>query len=327
MQWVREYQNQPATNGLYKKALIITVAGNILLAVSKGLAAYYSNSSAIYADAANSVSDVIYSLMMVVGIWFALQPPDLSHPQGHSRFEPLVGLLVTFSMFFAGYAAARESITRFMEGGLAIAPGLPTLVLLFSSLIKLGMFYMIRNIARNLQSPTLDTAAKDNLSDVLTSLAAFVGAFGSSFIHPLADPIAGFSVALWIFRAAFKAAKENLGFLTGAGASEELRHEIVEVAEKIPGVVKVHHMMTEYVGPRLVVDMHINVDGDISLNEAHHISDRVTESILTIPEVDRAYIHLEPEDWVDPPQPELSPVPSTVESSTPPDEAAQHNDN
>jgi len=50
-----------------------------------------------------------------------------------------------------------------------------------------------------------------------------------------------------------------------------LRHEIVEVAEKIPGVVKVHHMMTEYVGPRLVVDMHINVDGNISLNEAHHI--------------------------------------------------------
>ena len=66
------------------------------------MVAYISGSVALYADAANSVSDVVYSLFMVVGLWMAQRPPDLSHPQGHSRFEPIIGLLVTASMAFRG---------------------------------------------------------------------------------------------------------------------------------------------------------------------------------------------------------------------------------
>src|SRR5574338_1609707 len=103
-------------------------------------------------------------------------------------------------------------------------------------------------------------------------MAAFVGALGSSYIHPLLDPIGGIAVALWIFRQAFLAGRENLGFLLGAGASPELRQKLVDVASSVPGVQRVHHTMTEYVGPRLVVDLHINVDGQMTLDEAHSIS-------------------------------------------------------
>ena len=105
MRWVRDYRPQLNDIRLFKIALIITIAGNVLLAVLKGLAAYFSGSVALYADAANSISDVLYSIMMVIGLWMALRPPDIGHPQGHSRFEPLVGLMVSFSMAFAGYEA------------------------------------------------------------------------------------------------------------------------------------------------------------------------------------------------------------------------------
>jgi len=297
MRWVRDYSPQPEISSLYRQALAITVTGNVALAGIKGLVAYLSGSVALYADAANSVADVIYSLLMVFGLWAAQRPPDLSHPQGHSRFEPLVGLMVTGSMAFAGYEAARAAIERFMAGGAAIEPGLPTLVLLLSALVKAGMFVVISRIARKLHSPTLATTARDNISDVFASLAAFVGALGSSLIHPLADPLAGGVVALWIFRAAFTAAKENLGFLTGAGASPELRQQVADVAAQVPGVLRVHHTMTEYVGPRLVVDLHINVDGKMSLNEAHAISDKVIQRLEEIPQVDRAYVHVEPEGY------------------------------
>ncbi|HEX9019471.1 MAG TPA: cation diffusion facilitator family transporter [Anaerolineaceae bacterium] len=297
MRWVRDYTPQPVTAQLYRQALIVTIAGNIILAVSKGLVAYITKSVAVYADAANSTSDVIYSLLMVLGLWVAQRPPDLSHPQGHSRFEPLVGLMVTISMSFAGYEAARAAIERFMQGGLSVEPGLPTIVLLFSSVMKLGMFFFIRGIARKLASPTLATTAKDNLSDVLTSMAAFLGAFGSKYIAPITDPIGGMLVALWIFRAAFLAGRENLGFLVGAGASAELRERVVAVVAAVPGVQRVHHMMTEYVGPRLVVDLHVNVDGKMTLNEAHAISDEVISRLEALPEIDRAYVHIEPEGY------------------------------
>jgi cation diffusion facilitator family transporter len=280
--------------------MIITLGGNLVLALAKGFVAWVSGSAAVYSDAANSVSDVIYSLLMVLGLWVATRPPDLSHPQGHERFEPLVGLAVSIAMAFAGYEAARNALERYREASLApITLDLPTLVLLASAAIKGGMFVWIRRIGAQLHSPTLTTSARDNLSDVLTSIAAFLGVLGSNLIHPLADPIAGFVVAAWIFRQVYIAARENLGFLTGKGVSEEELKTLASAAAEVPGVIKVHHIITDYVGPRLMVDLHINVDGNITVHQAHEISDNVTRTLESMPQVDRAYVHIEPHDWVD----------------------------
>ncbi len=294
MQWIRDYAPDPERRSLYRRALVITLVGNVVLATGKSTVAYLSDSVALYADAANSVSDVLYSLLMVLGLWVAQQPPDLSHPQGHSRFEPLVGLAVCFAMTFAGYEAAKTAVVRFVEGGLAVEPGLPTLVLLASAGIKAWMYFSMRRIAEVLSSPTLQVTARDNLSDVLTSIAAFIGAFGSAYLHPLLDPVAGMAVALWIFRAAFEAGKENLGYLTGAGAPSDLRRQIAEVAGEVSGVQRVHQVIAEYVGPQLVADLHINVAGDLLLVDAHAIADQVQGVVEALPEVDRAYVHLEP---------------------------------
>jgi cation diffusion facilitator family transporter len=299
MRWVRDYTPQPEKKRLYSQALWITILGNVLLAISKGIVAHFSGSVAVYADAANSVSDVIYSFLMVLGLWAAQQPPDLSHPQGHSRFEPLVGLLVTISMTLAGYEAARASLARFLQGGKVVEPGLLSVVLLVAAAVKAWMYFTTRRIGRTLNSPTLMTTAQDNLSDMLASVAAVAGGLASSYFNPILDPIAGFLVAAWIFRAAFRAGRENLYFLTGGGANEELRHRIVAITQEVPGVVGVHHLMTEYVGPRLVIDMHVNVDGKTPLTQSHAISDEVIARLQALPEVDRAYVHIEPENWVD----------------------------
>lgn len=218
-------------------------------------------------------------------------------PAGTQPVEPLIGLVVTASMAFAAFTAARVSIERFMAGGMAVDPGLPTLVLLMSALIKVGMYLRIRWIAVELSSPTLMTTARDNLSDVYTSVAAFIGAFGSMYINPLMDPIAGIVVALWIFRMVFFAGRENLGFLTGRGADEDLRSRLVLIASAVEGVQQVHHLMSEYTGPRLVVDLHINVRGDMTLFQAHDIADEVITRLEELPEVDRAYVHIEPEGY------------------------------
>jgi cation diffusion facilitator family transporter len=297
MRWTREIIPQPDQGRLYRQAMALTLGGNVFLAVVKGITASITGSVSIYADAANSASDVVYSLLLVFGLWMAQRPPDLSHPQGHSRFEPLVGMAVTASMAFAGFEAARAAVERFLSGGLAVEPGLPTLVLVVSALAKAGMFLRIRWIAQKLSSPTFVTTAQDNLSDVLTSSAAFLGALGSSLIHPLSDAIGGILVALWIFRAVIRSARENLGFLTGAGANEDVRTRLMNAIETVPGVMRVHHMMSEYTGPRLVVDVHINVDGEMTLNQAHAIADAVIARLEEQPEVDRAYVHIEPEGY------------------------------
>jgi cation diffusion facilitator family transporter len=294
MQWVRDYVPDEGSRRLYTRALVITLVGNVLLAASKGAVAYVSGSVAIYADAANSISDVLYSVLMAMGLWVAQRPPDISHPQGHRRFEPLVGLAVAASMTFAGYEASRATLERFLGGGMAVAPGLPSLVLLGSAAIKAVMYVAILRIARAVDSPTLGVAAKDNLSDVLTSVAAFAGVVGSSYVNRLLDPVAGFLVSAWIFRAAWGAWHENIAYLTGGGASPELLEQITQAAAQVPGVLDVHQVIAEYVGPQLVADVHVNVDGRTPLAHSHAIADVVSQRIEALPEVDRAYVHLEP---------------------------------
>jgi len=294
MRWIRESEPDSHISRQFRLAMIITLAGNVLLAGIKLAAYFLSDSTAIYADAINSISDVLYSIMLIVGFIYSLRPPDMGHPQGHSRFEPFLALFVTLSMMVAGFEALRVSVVRYLEGGAIIDTGIPLLVLVFSVALKGFMFLMIKNISRDISSPGLNATAIDNLTDVLTSLAVILGVLGSNIISPLLDPIAGIAVALWIFRAVWKTAKENLGYLTGAGADENLRQQILDSVKDIKGVQNVHHIIADYAGPKLLVEMHVNVDGSIPLAKAHEICDQVTTAIEELPQVDRAYVHVEP---------------------------------
>jgi len=294
MQWTRNYRPNPERDRAYKIALIVTMIGNLILVIGKVTATYLTKSAALYSDAANSITDLIYSIAMVIGLWMVIQPPDLSHPQGHARFEPVVGMVLAVMMTVAGFEALRNSIERFISGAQAIQFDLPTIVLLISAAIKTGMYFIIKKLATQTDSPSLRASAKDNLSDILTTMAALIGILGSGLILPYFDPIAGVLVSLWIFKNAFQAGKENLSYLTGAGASEEVREKIIQTARNVSGVKNVHHMMSDYVGPKLLVDMHINLPNQASLEEVHAVEDAVIEALEALPEVDRAYVHVEP---------------------------------
>ena len=111
---VRHEHPDPRRRRLYDRAILIAIVGNALLAVAKGVSAWISGSTAVLSDAMNSLSDILYSALMAAGLRIAQQPADESHPQGHSRFEPVVGLLVALAMAAAGlipWTCRREPIT------------------------------------------------------------------------------------------------------------------------------------------------------------------------------------------------------------------------
>ncbi|MFW6136063.1 MAG: cation diffusion facilitator family transporter [Chloroflexota bacterium] len=279
---------------LYRRAILITVAGNVLLAAVKGAVAWVSGSSAVLSDAANSLSDTLYSVFLALGLHVARQPADEGHPQGHSRFEPLVSLVIAAVMGVAGYFAIREGIQRFLTGGAAIPLGWPLAALLGSALVKVGMYRLVLEAGQQAESPAIRATARDNLADVLASAAALLGVLGSNFVHPLLDSLAGVVVALWILRAMWEIAHENLGYLTGRGASPEVTAEIVEAASSVPGVLNVHQVIADHVGPEVRVDIHIDVDGGITLREAHAIGEQVEARVEALPSVGLAFVHVEP---------------------------------
>ena len=291
---VRFHTIDPLRLTLYRRVFLIAIVGNGLLAVSKGVVAYLSGSNAVLADAANSFSDVLYTLFLVVGLWLSQKPADPSHPQGHARFEPLVSLVIAATMALTGYEVMRHSFMAVLGQPQAIDPGWPTVVLVGSGVIKAGMFWLVRDIARMVRSPAIEATARDNLSDVLTSIAAMVGVLGSNYVSPLLDPLAGVLVSAWIFRAAYAVLSENLGYLTGRAAPPEVIEQIIRKAKEVEGVEDVHQVIADYVGPQLRVDMHLDVNGELPFHRVHEISDAVTANIESLDQVDLVYIHVEP---------------------------------
>jgi cation diffusion facilitator family transporter len=205
-------------------------------------------------------------------------------------------LLISIAMAGAGLTAIREGVRRFLAGAVAIAPGWPTVVLLFSASVKVVMYVLVKDIGQEADSPAIRATARDNLADVLTSVAALLGVLGSRFVHPLLDPVAGVLVALWIFRAMGGILRENLGYLTGRGAPPQVTADIVEAVSSVPGVLDVHQVIADHVGPNLRVDMHIDVDGEMTLREAHAIADQVEAKVEALSTVGRAFVHVEPKD-------------------------------
>lgn len=292
MRTTRLYTHDANKAALYRKALTITFLGNLLLAASKMAVALTGKSAAILADGLNSSSDVIYSVMMIFGFWMAQQPPDQSHPQGHGRFEPLISLMITLAMAYAAYEAVAQSVSH-LSHPQPINP-VQSLVLVFSALIKVGMYYLIKRIAEQTSNTTLKATAVDNLSDVIGTAGALIGTLGSYYINPLADPIAGVLVGIIIARNVFVVGRENIQYLLGGGAEEGTLKQIEDLVLSVPGVQELHVLYAEYTGPKLVVEMHVNCDASLPLSRTHEIETEIIEKVKTIDEVDRVYVHIEP---------------------------------
>lgn len=296
MKRVRSEATDTHRRRLYQRAIVIAIGGNALLAVAKGLLAWFSGSSAVFSDAANSLSDTLYSLLMGGGLYLAQRPPDESHPQGHGRFEPLVSLFIAAAMGAAGVTAVWQSIDRFSSREVIVGSAWSTVVLLGSMGVKVGMYLQVRRIGQEAESPAIRASARDNLADILTSAAALTGVWGARWISPLLDPIAGLIVGLWIFRSLWEIVRENLGYLTGRAASSEMVDRIAEAAFEVNGVEGVHRVIAEYVGPQVRVDMHVNVDGEMPLEDAHEIGEAVRARVERQPGIDMVFVHIEPTD-------------------------------
>jgi cation diffusion facilitator family transporter len=292
---VRPSQVDPDHVRLYQRAIWIAVLGNSTLAAVKGAAAWLSGSTALLATAVDSATDLVYTLFMAWGLWRSQQPADESHPQGHARIEPIVSAVIALMMGLAGLEVVRRAIEGMRGEPPAFAWGWPAAVLIGSALVKVIMYVSVRRLGQRAHSPAIMASAKDNLADVISAGTALAGVLAAHWIHPLADPLAGLVVSLWIFRNAAAILVENLGYLTGRAAEPALVERIHAAARPVEGVQGVNRVIADYVGPQVRAELHVEVDGDISFRDAHGISDAVRDAVEALDEVDLAFVHLEPE--------------------------------
>jgi cation diffusion facilitator family transporter len=169
-------------------------------------------------------------------------------------------------------------------------------VLAGAALAKYLLYRYCLAVGREHRSPAVVATAVDNRNDILTASAAIVGVAGAAAGYPLLDPVAAIVVGLGILYTGVEVVRDNLDYLVGAAPPDDLRAEIVRRALVHPEVEGAHDVIAHYVGPEIDVSLHIEVEGDRTLREAHDIETEVIQSIRDLPAVDDVFVHVDPKE-------------------------------
>jgi cation diffusion facilitator family transporter len=285
----------------YQQGLRISLVGmfvNAGLGVIKLLGGLLGNSTALVADAIESLTDLLSSLVVLSGLQIARQPPDEDHPYGHGRAESLAALVVAVMLFGAGFGVAVEAISGIFDPG-----GLPAAftlwVLIGVILVKETMFQLARRTARATGSSLVLTDAWHHRSDALTSVAAAVGigiALWGGEPYAAADDWAALVAAGVILFNAARILRPPLHELMDR-EQPEIVAEVRRVAADVPGVAGVEKTFARKSGLRYLVDMHIEVNREMPVWQAHGVGHDVKEAIRrAMPTVQDVLVHVEPHE-------------------------------
>ena len=276
---------------------LLVLAANVVLAVAKGWVWFGTGSLAVGSEAANSLVDAIYAAVVLGGLYLTTQPPDSEHPHGHERIEPFVALVIALAIFLTGGTVLWRSVAAILSGN-ATATESPVAIAVLggAALCKFGLYRYCLSAGRTHDSPVLTAAALDNRNDVLTAVAALVGVLGARFGFSLLDPLAAAVVSIGILYTGVEVVRDNVPYLVGGAPSEDLQQEIVRRALVHPEVEGAHDVIAHYVGPEIDVSLHIEVEGDRTLREAHAIETAVVESIRRLDRVDDVFVHIDPKE-------------------------------
>jgi len=281
---------------------LVILLANLGLALVKAGVWLETGSLALASEAVNSGADALYSGVVVAGLYLTTQPPDFEHPHGHERIEPFVSLFIAVGVLGAGVGVAWSGVTSLLSGSYAAVPPLAAVVLGAGAAAKYALYRYCLRAGETHQSPALVAAAKDNRTDILTAIAALIGAGGAAVGYPVLDPIAALVVAVGVLLTGVDIVRNNVGYLVGAAPPESLREEIVAAALSHPEVEGAHDVVAHYVGPEVDVSLHIEVEGDLTVREAHDIETAVINAIRGLSEVDDVFVHVDPKElgeWKD----------------------------
>jgi cation diffusion facilitator family transporter len=289
----------------FKQAEFATWVGiivNALLAVMKGVVGWLSGSRALIADAAHSASDVAGSIAVLAGLRTAQKPPDADHPYGHGKAENIATIIVALLLIIVGIEIAISSAkgiwgeTPNAPGGIALA------AITISILAKEAMFQYKFRLAKKIQSSVLLAEAWHHRSDVLSSIAAFIGVLGAivgnQFNYPILlylDPLAGILVSLLVIKIGYSLAKESsLIMMEQVLDRDETKPYIITVSY-VPGVKRVDELLARTHGHYIVIDLKVSVDPKLSVEEGHRISKQIKQALMsTHHNIKKVLIHINP---------------------------------
>ena len=270
-----------------KEIYRVTLVGgavNVVLLVFKFVAGILGNSAAMVADAVHSLSDFVTDVVVLIFVRISSKPQDKDHEYGHGKYETLALTIIGIALLAVAVGIIYNGILKislWASGGILEAPGMLALwAALLSVVLKEAVYHYSMVKARQLQSQAVEANAWHHRSDALSSVGTAVGIGGAIFLGErwaVLDPIASLIVGTFIAKVSRDLLRNGIGDLMEHSLPDEVEAEILQLAASVAGVEQPHDLHTRRIGNHYAIELHLLMDGDLSLREAHDKASEVED--------------------------------------------------
>lgn len=288
-----------------KQIFRVTLLGsfvNLLLVVFKFIAGIVGHSAAMIADAVHSLSDFITDIIVIIFVAISGKPEDSDHSYGHGKYETLATAVIGIILFFVGVGiliSGIKAIVGALQGEPLQAPSLLALIAaVISIVVKEALYHYTVKRGKALGSSSVVANAWHHRSDALSSIGTAIGIGGAVFLGEqwrILDPIAAVVVSIFIIKVAVELIKPCIDELVERSLPEEVEQRIHALILQSPQVSSPHHLRTRRIGSCIAIEVHIRMDGQISLSEAHQVASDIERRLKAeFGEKTHIGIHMEP---------------------------------
>lgn len=276
---------QERVKGIYRVTIVGSVV-NLLLVVFKFVAGLLGRSSAMIADAVHSLSDFVTDIVVIVFVNISGKPEDEDHRYGHGKYETLATVIIALALFAVGVGIlvdGAKDVAAVVNGAVLPAPSMIALIAAALSIVAKELLYRYTaHVGRKLDSQAVVANGWHHRSDAFSSIGVLVGIGGAMLLGEkwrMLDPLAAIVVSAFIIKVAVDLIKPCLDELLERSLPAEVEQEIVQIILSEEGVTSPHHLRTRRIGNRYAIEVHIRMDGNLTLSEAHRITTAVESKL------------------------------------------------
>lgn len=286
--------NNPSKNlKLAEQGALLAIVTYILLSTTKLIAGSMLHSSSLTADGFNNISDIVANIAVLIGLRMARKPADMDHKFGHWKIEDLASLITSLIMFFVGLDVLFETVQKIISKQVTAIDPLGAIVGFISAIIMTGVYLFNKKLAKRANSKALEAAAKDNLSDTITSLGTSIAIIASALNYPLVDQLVAIIITFFILKTAYDIFMES-SFSLSDGFDESLLQDYKQAILEIPKITQVKSQRGRTYGSNIYLDIILEMNPDLSVYESHEIADQVEEMLMERFGIFDIDIHIEP---------------------------------
>lgn len=263
-----------------KKAALVAVIANCFLTVLNISVGFMSGSSALISEGAHTLTDIITTIVAYAGFHYSQKPADLEHPIGYGRVEALSGLFIVLFLAVISWEIFEKAVKQILFNQALTVPDVYVALMAFVGIFVnyIVSSYIIR-MGKQINSPAIVADGQHQRTDIFSSVAVLIGVIVSNMGYPILDPIVAIFIGFLILRLAIKLFIINFNYLVGKVPSKEFIDEIKDIANSVPNAQNAHEVKVDYMGNYAVVALHIQVDGDLTVNESHKIAHEVQDKL------------------------------------------------